>query len=183
MLPPGHLAAGYLTTKLSISMLAQHYPQANEARFWAVGMLASVLVDLDMLYTFFLMGRPVASSHDYIHRKFLTHAPLFHFFLALAGFLAGWLFHFPDLQVFAAVYWVGTWTHFVFDSFSYGIMWLWPFSKKIYAIAQREREFEFSFKKVFEYWTKFLLLYFKNFVFYMELAVVVIAILVKFKMF
>jgi len=181
MLPSGHFAVGYLVTKFSISSLSGIFPQANEARFWVVGMLAAVLVDLDEFYSFYKIGRPIGTAKGINHRKFFTHAPLFHLFIGLVGFIVGLAGGWSDLQLFAILYVAGMWSHFFFDSFGYGIMWLWPFSRRIFAFHNNSIDFEIPAGSILEYWGKFLKLFVKDFVFYLEIAVITLALLIKFK--
>lgn len=180
---PGHFAAAYLTTRLTISSLIDKFPQIDGYQFWAVGMLASLLVDLDELYAFHKANKPILGLKEYSHRRFITHAPFLHFGIGLLGFVLGLVFHQQNWQLYSVLYVVGTWTHFFFDSFSYGIMWLWPLNSKVYAFFHRLVEYEIHAKNVFDYYAKFLIRYLKDPVFIFEMMVVTFALLVKFKIF
>jgi hypothetical protein len=177
MLPTGHFAAGYLTTKLAIAALLPYFPQADATRFWAMGLAMSVLPDLDEFLTFYRIRRFTGNS-DVNHRKFITHTPFFHLAIGASGFVFGKLTGNPDLSLFSILYVVGTWTHFLFDSFFYGIMWLWPWSKKHYAFRYAAVDFQLPDAPFLRYWLNFLLAYSKNYVFYLEVLVIGAAFLV-----
>lgn len=180
MLPSGHFAVGYLVTKFTISSLTGIFPQANDARFWVVGILAAAMIDFDEFYAFHKIGRPIASIKEINHRKFVTHAPLLHLTIGLIAFLIGLAAGWSDLQVYAILYTAGMCSHFLLDSFYYGIMWLWPFNSQIYAFRKHSIDFEIPAKGVFEYWKKFLTLFVKDFSFYLEVGIIILAFLVGF---
>ena len=176
MLPSGHFAAGYLTSKLAIGSIVPIYAQANDARFWAVGILASVLVDLDEFYAIRKIGRPIGENDAVNHRKFITHAPFLHLIIGAVGFILATLFGSTDFQIFAIMYVVGMWTHFFFDSFRYGIMWIWPFTNKLYAFRYTGKRMDIQGKTVLGYWKRFAVVYSRDFVFYLEALVIIGAI-------
>ena len=181
MLPTGHFAAGYLTSSFAISSLINLYPQANDPKFLTLALFASIAPDLDEFYAFYVAKGFWFKRKDkaVIHRNYLSHAPLLHFFLGAVVFVAGLIAGSRNLQLYAILYAVGTWTHFFFDSFRYGVKWLWPFSQKIYAFRKPGEEMpKIEAKGFFDYWIGFLKLYIRDLVFYMEVIVIVIALLV-----
>ena len=141
-----------------------------------MGILASVLVDLDEFYAFHKIGRPIGENDKINHRKFISHAPLLHLGIGVLGFILSTIFGSIDFQIFAIMYVVGMWTHFFFDSFGYGIMWLWPFTDKLYAFRHRENRMKIRGSSVFGYWKRFLIVYSRDFVFYLEALVIILAI-------
>lgn len=175
MLPTGHFAAGYLTTRFAIASLIATFPQANDPKFWVIGLIASVIPDMDEFAVFYKVKRFTGDS-KVVHRKFISHAPLLHLAVGAAVFLISNIIGSQDWQLYSILYVVGTWTHFIFDSFGYGILWLWPFSKKIYSVRARERDFQINQRGFFEYWIEFLRLYFKDLVFYLEMVVIAVAL-------
>lgn len=183
MLPPGHFAAGYLTTTFTISSLINLYPQAQDPKFLALGLFASLVPDLDEFYAFYKAGGFwfKKRTRAVVHRNYLSHAPLFYLIISAVVFGAGLFFQSIDLQLYAILFMVGTWTHFFFDSFYYGMMWAWPVNRKIYAFRKAGVEMpKIRANGFFEYWTGFLKFYIHDLVFYMEAAIIVIAISVYF---
>ena len=179
MLPTGHFAAGYLTTRLTIASMIAIYPQAGDPKFWVVGLIASVLPDIDEFLVFYKVKR-FTGDNKVIHRKFVSHAPLLHLLIGAIAYLISSVSGSQDFQLYSILYVVGTWTHFLFDSFRYGILWLWPFSKEIYSLRAKERNFIVTNKSFFAYWFEFLRLYSKDLVFYLEIIVIVTALIVFF---
>ncbi|MCL5435571.1 MAG: metal-dependent hydrolase [Patescibacteria group bacterium] len=178
MLPPGHIAAGYLTTRIAIAELLTFYPQAAASRFWAVGILASVVIDLDDLYAFIRIGRPIAATVEVDHRKFISHAPFLHLFIAACGFGLASVFKSGDWQLYSLLYLVGTWTHFFFDSFGYGIMWLWPFDRKLYSFFNVNKRLAVSEKlPVVSYWLRFFREYLRYPPVLIEISLLIIALM------
>lgn len=179
MLPSGHFAAGYLTTKFAIAKLLAFYPQADQARFWWVGILASVLVDLDDFYAFIKIGRPIAATKEVDHRKFISHAPLLHLGIAAAVFGIATLLGSNDWRLYSILYLVGVWTHFIFDSFGYGIMWLWPFDSKLFSLFNANKRLDVPDNlPVIAYWVRFLKEYLRYPPFILELLVISAALFV-----
>lgn len=176
MLPPGHLAAGYLATKLSIQALLPLYPQADQLKFWIVGIASSFFVDLDVFVTFLKIGRPVSGTKGVNHRMDFTHAPSLHVSIALIGFVLSILISSSDLQLYAILYCIGTLTHFILDSTYYGIMWAWPFSHKLYALRNAGVDSELPQRSVLAYWKTYFGLYIRKVEFYIELLFLIIAI-------
>lgn len=178
MFPPGHLAAGYLVTEFALTKLSALYPGTAQLKFLAVGILASVAVDLDDLYAFIRIGRPIAATRDFDHRKFITHAPALHLAIAALGFTLAQFTGSIDRQLYAIVYLLGTWTHLFFDSFGNGIMWLWPISRRLYSFfASNKRLNVPESLPTVVYWQKFLIEYSRSLVFYLEILVIIAALL------
>ncbi|OGE80234.1 MAG: hypothetical protein A2826_03145 [Candidatus Doudnabacteria bacterium RIFCSPHIGHO2_01_FULL_43_23] len=177
MLPTGHFAAGYLTTRLTIAGLIATFPQASDPRFWAIGLIASVIPDLDEFVVFYKVGR-LTGDNKVPHRKFISHSPLLHLAIGAIAFLIANILGSQDWQLYSVLYVVGIWTHFVFDSFGYGIMWLWPFTPRLFSLRAREQDFQIKETKFFAYWLEFLKIYSKDLVFWLELIVIAVALVV-----
>jgi len=179
MLPTGHFAAGYLTSTFTLSSLINLYPAVNDPKFLALGLFASVAPDLDEFYAFYVAKGFWFKKKDkaIIHRNYLSHAPLLHLFVGLASFVVGLVANSSDLQLYAILYIVGTWTHFFFDSFFYGVKWLWPFSNNLYAFRKPGEDMaKIEASGFFSYWIGFLKLYVRDLVFYLEALVIVVAV-------
>lgn len=123
-----HLPAGYLATRF---ILRRHpAPGPLRRRLMALGMAASVLPDLDLLWFYFVDER------RQVHHAYLPHLPLF--CLAVFGVAAlvlrlrgagrtAWL----AMMVLA----VNVMLHQVLDTVAGGIRWLWPFSRAELVLA------------------------------------------------
>ncbi len=156
MLPSGHFAAGYLLAKALI-----HYSNADfspvethQLLFW--GAFFGFAPDLDTFYAFWKIKRWIVPREKVDHRKFITHAPLL--WLAI-GLLIYFLSGDPFVKYLGLLVWLGPWSHFALDSTRHGIMWLWPFSKRLYALKESDRSWENNHTKFFRYWLNFLRYY------------------------
>lgn len=124
----GHLPAGYLATH---SILLRHpAPAPCRRRLLALGMAASVLPDLDLLW-FYLVDQ-----RRHVHHAYLPHLPLFW----LAVFAAAALI--LRLRGAGRSAWLATaiiganiLLHLVLDTIAGGVRWLWPFSRAELVLA------------------------------------------------
>src|SRR5579863_61702 len=135
MLPPGHIAAGFLTTKvlLDIAHPALSQNQQNQLLWW--GMLFGFSPDLDTFLAFAKEKAFVITNPNNSHRKLFTHAPLSWLLAGLTVMLFARNLYW---QWVGLLLWTCSWSHFLLDTIQYGIMWLWPFSSKIYAFTDKE---------------------------------------------
>ncbi|MEO8065656.1 MAG: metal-dependent hydrolase [Candidatus Doudnabacteria bacterium] len=125
MLPPGHIAGGYLAGKIASIWI----PALRQPEYLALSSFFGFVPDLDTFWTFYKNKRMI-STDRINHRQYFTHAPL----LYLAIFLL-WYILFPHSRLIALTFILGTWSHFILDTFSYeGIMWMWPFSTSALSI-------------------------------------------------
>jgi membrane-bound metal-dependent hydrolase YbcI (DUF457 family) len=126
MLWLGHIALGYLASKLVISLLGIPLSPNQADSLILIGMMAAILPDIDLV-PFFLRHKSFKIQKDKSHRKVWSHAPLLWAFLIIivASFLKS---QFALMSVL--VFLIGSLSHFLADSIEYGVFWLWPFSKK-----------------------------------------------------
>lgn len=171
MLPPGHLASGFLAGKI-VSLVI---PEFNEPKVLLFTSLFGILPDLDFFYAFF-KARRFISREDINHRTFVTHTPL----LYLAVFLI-WYWLFPSTQIISIAFFVGAWSHFLVDTLgSDGIAWFYPFSSKFYKIC-KEDKIIITEQSFWKHWIVFIKkFYFKTIISRYEIMLVVIAILLFF---
>lgn len=181
MLPPGHLAAGYLTAKTLLYFSHQHFTELQQSSLVGWSLIFGVAPDLDMFYSFFKeRGYKVIGEEKPQHRKYISHAPIL---WLIAGLL---IYFFADsvyYKYIGLLFWLGSWSHFILDSFDYGIMWMWPFNKKIYSLRNREKNFPAieGTKNVVSYFINFLKHYRRVITFYLEIFIIVSAIIIRFK--
>ena len=163
MLPPGHIAAGYVTTKALLhythAQLTHH--QQTVLLWW--GSVLGLAPDFDVFY-WLVKHRTLKAEHKTDnHRYFLSHAPIL---WLLAGGLIFLLAPTEYGKLFGLLVWLCSWSHFVLDSIQYGIMWLWPLNKRIYCLFPIIQEDRFQDTLVasrnqnfFRYWFTWLLAY------------------------
>jgi membrane-bound metal-dependent hydrolase YbcI (DUF457 family) len=181
MLPPGHLAAGYLTAKALLYFGHQNFTELQQSALIGWGLIFGVAPDLDMLYSFAKQkGYRVIGDDLPQHRKYISHAPILWLIAGLViYFFAGNIYH----KYIGLLLWFGSWSHFILDSFDYGIMWLWPLSNKVYSLRNREKNFGpiDGPKNVISYFIGFLKQYRKVITFYLEIIIIISAIIIRFK--
>lgn len=131
MLPPGHLAAGYLTAKALLHFWhpALNQDQLNQMLWW--GVFFGFAPDLDVFYLFFKSRAFKIDPRKGDHRLYCSHVPIL--WLA-AGLLIFFVSFEPFWKIFGLMLWLCSWSHFVLDSIQYGIMWLWPLNNKVYGL-------------------------------------------------
>ena len=124
-----HLPAGYLATRLLLR--GRVLPSAARRRLMALGLAASVLPDLDLLW-FFLVDHRRQVHHTYLpHKPFAWLAAL-----AVAAAALRLLGASRPAWTALAVLGVNVMLHLVLDTTAGGIRWLWPWSEAELAMSQ-----------------------------------------------
>ncbi len=172
MLPPGHVAAGFLTAKALLHFLNPSISPVEETHLIWWGVFFSFAPDLDMFYSFakekaFAVRNPLANNH----RKLISHAPIL---WLLAGLGIYFFAQSPYFKTFGLILWACSWSHFVLDSIEYGIMWLWPFNKRNWALKDAGVDGKIEGENSFKFWLNFLNFYRTLWTFYAEIIVLII---------
>ncbi|MBI4087462.1 MAG: metal-dependent hydrolase [Candidatus Liptonbacteria bacterium] len=131
MTPIGHAAAGYAVTYAALEIANKPLPdqQITSLIFW--GIFWAVIVDWDQVITLVVGKSLRLRVNKFNHRRSPSHAPLV--WLALCG-IAYLFANSPYGHTFTFVMLLGSMSHMLLDSIEYGIMWRWPFGKKLYAL-------------------------------------------------
>lgn len=165
MLPPGHVAAGFLLARL----VALSSANLANSTFFGFTAFFAFIPDLDFFVSF-SRTRSLTITEAANHRLYFTHAPL----LYLAIFII-WIILFPGSSLVAFAFILGTWSHFLLDTLSEaGIMWLYPFTKKSISF-KTDKDFIPEGKQFLSYWIDFLQKYAKLFSFKLEIFLIVLA--------
>lgn len=172
MFPPGHVALGYLVTKglLAVSKNNLTSAQADHLIWW--GLFWSFTPDLDSFISF-ARSRSFKLTLKFNHRELVTHAPI----LWLIAGLSVYFFSSSEyFKFFGLIIWLTSWSHFLADSVEQGLIWLWPFSHKRYALMKGIEEDFYVNESTFQYYFKNIKnLYTKSYTFYLEVAVLITA--------
>ena len=169
MLPPGHIAGGFLVGKIAAGIASS----LNQSEFFAWSSFFGFFPDLDFFLVFFKSKRFVNSDESINHRKFLTHAPLLYLVLFIAFYLL-----FPAYQLYAWAFLLGTWSHFFIDTFSAdGIPWLYPFSNKLYNYPLDHKKITIAETGFLKHWSQFIREYTQIFSFKAEIFLIIIALI------
>lgn len=179
MLPPGHIAGGYLVVRAILAVTHPALSIIEQQRLLWWGMFFAFAPDLDMFAVFFKTKRFVAPNGER-HRKFWSHAPI----VWLVGGLAIFFFGFTQNNLFfeyiGIVAWLSSWSHFVFDTIQHGVMWLWPWGKEPMALFDRGIRDDIPLQAFLSYWTKAVKFYMTRLAisFVSELTVIIVALFV-----
>jgi len=114
-----HLPAGYLLTKKLQVVL-------KEKRFLLLGLIASVLPDIDIVYFYFW------DNHQTLHHSYWTHIPFYWIILALISIVTTSLFKQKQYLTAAIIFFANIFLHLVLDTVVGRIEWLFPLSKASY---------------------------------------------------
>lgn len=179
MLPTGHIAAGFLTAHALIKILKPDLDSNQLNQLLMAGAFWGFAPDLDVFYSFARQKNLlVAHASTPIHRKYFFHAPIL--WLA-AGLLVTLFASSVFVKLFGLIFWLASWSHFVLDSIEYGIMWLWPFNRKVYALMRREENLSIAETNFFRHSIKVLQEYAKRASCYLEILIILAALIIYFR--
>ncbi|MCP4429323.1 MAG: metal-dependent hydrolase [Chloroflexi bacterium] len=133
MLPPGHVAGGYIAG--TIVAFVTKSKTENYKDIQALGVLGGLLPDLDLVIYHSLRNRFNLSS-NIEHHTWPTHT--FPFYLIQGSLIAALAIvnKRPKLATYAVTLMVGNFTHLIQDMFGSGdgIMIFFPFSKRMFGV-------------------------------------------------
>lgn len=156
-----HLPAGYLLTKFIQKI-------TGTKEYTRLGLLASVLPDIDMLYFNFI-------SSGKSHHEFITHMPVFWFLIMffVLGFISSFIKNeqrYIRLLLVFCIFFANIFLHMLLDSFAAPIRWFYPF-------------YNYSFELIhvpasYDWWVLSFVLHWS---FLVEIAITMLAFIVFYK--
>jgi membrane-bound metal-dependent hydrolase YbcI (DUF457 family) len=180
MLPPGHVAAGFLVTSVLIKITQPALDTTQINSLYFLGMIFSFIPDLDMFFAFAKIRDFKISREKAYHREYIVHAPILWLIAGLGIFFFA---HDLFVKYIGLLIWFGSWSHFLLDSLEEGIMWLWPMKHKLYSFRKNQvLESEDIKGDFFRYWYNFVKMYAKSgsLTFFIEVALIFISLIVIF---
>ena len=178
MLPPGHIAGGYLVTKLFLVLVKPELnaTQTDQLILW--GMFFAFAPDLDMFYAFWKVKGLKHTGKTFNHRQFITHIPLF---WLIAGLSVNILTRSQFMRYLGLVIWFSSWSHFILDSGFYGIRWLYPLNKKFYALETPGVNEINNANGFFNHWINLIKLYHQKYklIFFIEISFIFAALTIN----
>lgn len=179
MLPPGHVAAGYLTAEVLLKFAHPQLSatQQNQLLWW--GIFFGFAPDLDYFYVFFREHAfTVKDSSKNNHRRLISHAPILWLIVGLViYFLSTDVYY----KILGLLLWLASWSHFILDSIEDGVMWLWPISTKQFAL-RHPKNLIVEDSNFFSHWVKFIKQYAtQRLSFIFEVLIILAALIVYFK--
>ncbi len=181
MLPPGHIAAGYLTAKIVTGSLQYNLTASQINELSLIGAIVAFLPDLDFFFAFAKLKAFRIDNKIVNHRKLLTHAPIIWLLVGLIIFFSAS----SDFgKALGLVFWLSSWSHFILDS-GEGIMWLWPFTKRFLPLptSYYQRKYEFKhkeYKSFWKYWFNLAVKDYCSFTGIIEILIILTALIVFF---
>ncbi len=175
MLPPGHVAGGYLAASALLQLTHPNFSQEQTHILLWLGAFLGFCPDLDMFWAFAKVKSFTIQENKVSHREFFTHAPLLWLAVGLTVFF---LAHDEITKYVGLLIWLGSWSHFVLDSIEYGVTWLWPFNSRLYALRDRGIKENIRAPGFWKFWGKFLRYYTTRVSFYLEIIVIISALIV-----
>jgi membrane-bound metal-dependent hydrolase YbcI (DUF457 family) len=177
MLPPGHIAAGFLTAEALLKIAHPQITQTQQNQLLWWGMFFGFAPDLDYFIGFIREHAWFIKQQRNNHRKFISHAPIL-------WLIAGLAIYFLSVDTYwklvGLLLWLASWSHFLLDSIEYGIMWLWPFSSEIYALRNKEKDLKSRDNNFLDFWITFVKSYTKTVTFYCEVIIIILALILFF---
>ncbi len=183
MLPPGHIAGGYITAKLVIRSLNYNFTPHQIRELALLGTLFAFMPDLDFFYAFFKIKRAVIDNSKANHRKYFTHAPLTWLVIGLAVFFTS---QSEFIKTLGLLLWLCPWSHFILDS-EWGVMWFWPFSKRFYPFSEAYYHAKYAayqnitINGFWKYWYAFAKREYSKRSGYIEIILIIIALVLAIK--
>jgi membrane-bound metal-dependent hydrolase YbcI (DUF457 family) len=178
MITPGHIATGYLATKGFLMISHGGLDTSQIKSLELMGGILGATPDLDLVFPF-LKLKTLKFDTRLSHRRIFTHTPLFYLVLSTMVYVSVSSLY---LKYLAIVFFISAISHFLADSIEYGIMWLWPFSKKQYALRKVPDENRFTKESIGNFYIKiFKDEYMKNYTFLVEILIITIALITYFR--
>ncbi len=126
-----HLPAGYLWTRFIVAKRGMaDIPSPRYRKLMALGLIGSLLPDVDMLYFYLIDNR------QHLHHGYWTHIPLSWLILFGAALLIGRLLRKPLVAPAAIVLFSNVIIHLVLDTVAGKIPWFAPFSSRTFVLFE-----------------------------------------------
>jgi inner membrane protein len=116
-------------------------------RYLLLGLVASILPDVDILYFYLVDHRQT------LHHSYWIHIPFYWLMPAAAIFLALWLFKKKDYLMAALIFFGNILLHLVLDTIVGKIEWLYPFADKAYYLFDVPAVHDFWLYNFIFHWT------------------------------
>lgn len=152
-----HFPAGYILTKKLQKVL-----KTNSYLF--IGLIASVLPDIDILYFYLIDNRQTP------HHSYWIHIFFYWLVISIVVLLTVWLFKKIEYRTAAIIFFSNIFLHLALDTIVGGVKWLFPLSEKCYYLFEVPAIHDFWVYNFISHWT-----------FLLEIGVIVWAITTLFK--
>ena len=127
----GHLPAGYVLTK-SVQK------NIKTTKYLWVGLVASVLPDIDILYFYLIDNR------QNLHHSYWIHIPFYWLLIGVFTFGVIWLLKKKDYYIAAVIFFANIFLHLLLDTIVGKVEWFYPLTDQVY--------FFFDVPAVYNFW-------------------------------
>lgn len=152
-----HLPAGYILTNFLQKKL-------NTSRFLWVGLVASILPDIDLVYFYLFDHRQT------LHHSYWIHVPFYWLILGLLTLIVIRLSKQRAYLAAAIIFFANIFLHLLLDTLVGKIEWLYPISSHAFYLFDVPAKYDFWVYNFIFHWT-----------FLLEMAVIVWAVYLLFK--
>lgn len=126
-----HSLVGAVALRFVIDKVDKKFTEKEKRILWIVGITASVLPDFDLVYS--------ALNHLANHRGFITHGIFIYMLMSLLLYFLSYTkdkkeFGRKFFKTLALCFFIGVVVHFLMDFIVGGIVFLAPFSYKVYGL-------------------------------------------------
>jgi len=153
----GHLPAGYVLTK-------KVQKNTKTGKYLLVGLIASILPDIDMLYFYLIDNR------QNLHHSYWTHIPFYWLLIVAVTFAIIWLLKKKYYMIAAIIFFSNIFLHLFLDTIVGKIEWLFPFTDNAYYMVDVPSVYHFWVYNFIFHWT-----------FLLEIAVLIWAVYIFIK--
>jgi len=127
----GHLPAGYVLTKTMQKKI-------KTTKYLLIGLIASFLPDIDILYFYLIDNR------QNLHHGYWIHIPFYWLIIGVITFITISLLKKKDYLIAGAIFFANIFLHLILDTIVGKVEWLYPFTDKAY--------FLFDVPSIYGFW-------------------------------
>lgn len=142
-----HAPAGYVLSKLAIHTGLIPERAAKPRTVIAVGVVASILPDLDMIYFYTIDAR------QHLHHSYWTHIPAFWLGVCLATAVACYMLRYRRAIPLIVLAGASLFLHCFLDSIVAGILWYEPFVRRYVVFFPVPNVYPYTYLNFVLHWT------------------------------
>lgn len=136
----GHLPAGYILTKTVQKNI-------KTTKYLLIGLIASILPDIDILYFYLVDNR------QNLHHSYWIHIPFYWLLIGVITFAVIWLLPKKDYYLAAIIFFINIFLHLILDTIVGKIEWLYPFKDQAYFLFEVPAIYDFWVYNFVFHWT------------------------------
>ncbi len=142
-----HIPAGYIVSRSLLRSMGQEYNLRLYRIGLIVGLIASILPDMDLLYFYFLDDR------QHVHHSYLFHRPFFWAAVTAGLFTLRALVHSTLFRTAVVLICINVLVHLLLDSVTGGIAWLFPLTGERFVLFHVPARYDWWIWNFLFHWT------------------------------